>query len=402
MRILVHPHTLEIGGSQINAIELAESVAKIPGYDTIVVAEDGVLADDIRGRGLELILAPPRRTTPSPARIGLLNRIVDAREIDLVHPYEWDTTLDVMFGPGLVRGVPVVSTVLSMDVPYFIPRSVPMIVGTRELQTEQSRWRPDVHLMEPPVDTHRNAPGVTGRATETRRRWNIAPDELLVVVVGRLAARLKLEGVLAAIEAVGRIAVDCRIHLLVVGDGSSRSAIEHAAAFVNATAEREVVTLAGEQLDPRDFYDAADIAIGMGGSALRSLSFAKPLLVQGEAGFWRTLTPQTLPTFLEQGWYGIGDGTRGVDRCETELRSLAGMSVERRAELGRLGRQLVETSFSLDAAGRSLASIYDLVAARRVAPWNRLAGGVSGGAVLAKHHLAMTGHRVRAIRKVRS
>lgn len=402
MRILVHPHTLEIGGSQINAIELAEAVAKIPGYDTVVVAEDGVLADDIRGRGLELILAPPRRTTPSPARIGLLNRIVDARQIDLVHPYEWDTTLDTIFGPGLARGVPVVSTVLSMDVPYFIPRSVPMIVGTRELQTEQSRWRPDVHLMEPPVDTYRNAPGITGHTIETRQRWNIAPDELLVVIVGRLAARLKLEGVLAAIEAVGRIAADCRVHLLIVGDGPSRPEVEGAAALANATADRTVVTLVGEQLDPRDFYDAADIAIGMGASALRSLSFSTPLLVQGEAGFWRTLTPQTLPLFLEQGWYGIGDGSRGVDQCESELRALAGMSMEHRAELGRLGRQLVEESFSLDAAGRSLASIYDLVAARRVAPWNRLTGGVKDAAVLAKHHAAMAGHRVRAMRNVRS
>ena len=38
------------------------------------------------------------------------------------------------------------------------------------------------------------------------------------------------------------------------------------------------------------------------------MAFAKPLVVVGERGFSRVLDEDTLPTFLHQGWYGLGDG----------------------------------------------------------------------------------------------
>ena len=40
-------------------------------------------------------------------------------------------------------------------------------------------------------------------------------------------------------------------------------------------------SLAGEMLDPRPAYAAADVVLGMGGSALRGMAFGKPLVVQG-------------------------------------------------------------------------------------------------------------------------
>ena len=52
----------------------------------------------------------------------------------------------------------------------------------------------------------------------------------------------------------------------------------------------------------------------MGGSALRSLAFSKPLVVQGESGFWQLLTEATVDDFLWTGWYGVGaDKTEGRD-----------------------------------------------------------------------------------------
>ena len=38
VRVLVAPHNFEIGGSQINALELAVAVAKLPGYEVILYA----------------------------------------------------------------------------------------------------------------------------------------------------------------------------------------------------------------------------------------------------------------------------------------------------------------------------------------------------------------------------
>jgi hypothetical protein len=121
------------------------------------------------------------------------------------------------------------------------------------------------------------------------------------------------------------------------------------------------VVLTGQLADPRPAYAAADVMLGMGGSALRALAFAKPLVVQGECGFWSLLTAQTQPVFLRQGWYGVGsdvDGrVAGAARLAEILRPLL-LDVDRRSELGQLGRDLVVGRFSLQAAAALLEQVY--------------------------------------------
>jgi hypothetical protein len=101
--------------------------------------------------------------------------------------------------------------------------------------------------------------------------------------------------------------------------------------------------------------------LGMGGSALRALAFAKPLVVQGERGFWSLLTAQTQPVFLRQGWYGVGsdvDGrAAGAVRLAGILRPLLA-DPGTRAGLGRLGRDLVVDRFSLQAAADLQERVY--------------------------------------------
>jgi len=392
MKILIAIHTLELGGSQINAIELAELVAARDGYEVEVFAPDGVLADRIRDAGIPFHVAPGGQHAPARGYITALAAVVRGRAFDLIHCYEWDTTINAMFGAGWLYGIPIISTVYSMDVPYLVPASVPLIVGTRSIQLEESH-RASVALIEPPVDIALNAPGATG--SDLRREWAVADDETLIVVVCRLAARLKLEGLLSAIRAVGALDRAHPLRFLVVGDGPSREEVAALAESVNAERGREVVTMVGERSDPRAFYDGTDIAIGMGASALRSMAFAKPLLVQGEGGFWKTLTPGSLPLFLEQGFYGVGDGADGTANCERELTALLGLSAAERDELGVFGRSVIERSFSLEVAVAALLPLYAAAVAQRPSVAHRVGGALTETLVLAKHRLSIARQKRR-------
>ena len=106
---------------------------------------------------------------------------------------------------------------------------------------------------------------------------------------------------------------------------------------------------------------AADIVIGMGSSALRAMAFAKPLIVQGEYGFWELLTPDSAPMFLRQGWYGIGSdaGDRGASTARLE-KILGGLLGDRAAwpKLGDYGRKLILERFSLDHAAAMHEELY--------------------------------------------
>jgi glycosyltransferase involved in cell wall biosynthesis len=353
MRIIVYPHAMEIGGSQLNAIQLAGAV-RDRGHEVIVVAEPGPLVDVVRDLSLEYVPIPEKRRRPSFAVARQLTKLVRERSVDVVHGYEWPPAVEAFYGPRLRLGTPVIATILSSSIVPFFPKAVPLLVGTEQLQySAREAGYPSVNLMEPPVDTGRDQPGVCGdAATEFRARYTADPALPVAVMVCRLVPDLKRESLLTACGAVEELALSgMPAQLVIVGDGPIRAEVAARADQANRRAGRKVVTLAGELADPRPAYDAADVVLGMGGSALRALAFAKPLVVVGERGFSELLTERTAPMFLAGGWYGLGPGSQGEGTTGMRRAMAAVLNDPLLAiELGAYGRDLVLNRFSLRSA----------------------------------------------------
>ncbi|WP_346763617.1 glycosyltransferase [Nocardioides sp. GY 10113] len=249
---------------------------------------------------------------------------------------------------------------MSMSVAPFVPHDIDLMVGTARIRETVVPVRGErVHLLEPPVDTDRNAPGAAPGAFLVNH--GAAPDAVQVVIVSRLVPELKLEGILTAIAAVGGLArTGLPVHLTIVGGGTAGDVVASSAAAANSGLPRPAVTLTGEVADPREAYDQADICIGMGGSALRALSFGKPLVVQGEGGFFELLDHRSVPLFLDQGFYGVAQRSSAeavTHLADGILRPLVN-DLGARRELGSLGRQLVLDRFSLDAAAAAQEAVY--------------------------------------------
>lgn len=370
MKILIYPHAMELGGSQLNAIELAGELAGL-GHDVAVISEPGPLTSQVADRGLEHIPIPAERRRPSPEVLRVLWREARRRRTDIVHGFEWPPALEAWTAFSTVRRPLAVASIMSMSVAPFLPRDLPITVGTRDLlRTTENQGFRSVQLLEPPIDTQANSPGFP--VTEFRAMISALPRTAEVVVVSRLAIELKLEGLFEAVEAVATLPPEYPARLVVVGDGPGRQALQSQVERANARAGREAAVLLGEMRDPRSAYSAATVCLGMGGSALRAMSIGKPLIVQGERGFWRTVTPDTAREFLQTGWYGIGDGTPGVAALRKEIIGLL-TSTEARNSLGDFGRSLVCDSYSLDQAAASLAAWYEQLLASPRGPGIRLA-----------------------------
>lgn len=352
MNILVYPHQLVMGGSQINAIELAAKV-RDRGHRVTVTAPDGLLASMIRQFDLEFVPTPVASYYPSPRTMVHLIRTARHINADLIHTYEWRPAVEASFGPHLVARIPMLMTVLSMHVPGFLPRHVPLLVGTQELE-EEMRGRGMVDIFEPPIDAESNWCADNAAA---RARWAFRDDEVVVSIVCRMTSELhKLEGALEAIEAVRLLAGQYPLRLLVVGDGEGFEQIQRAVNSTNAYFDREVVIVTGSMLDPRDAYAAADIVIGMGSSSMKGMSFEKPLVVQGTHGYWRLLDEESVGIFLRQGMFGhYGNGVSDLKEI------LAGLAVDpiKRRRLGIFGRQLVLQRYSLESSADRLLSLYE-------------------------------------------
>ena len=190
MRLIIAPHDLGIGGSQINAIDLAAGVADA-GHDVTVFGVPGPLVEYIERKGLPFVAAHPLPYRPAATRIAQMLRLSRRHRIDLIHAYEWPPCLDAYFGAHLVDRVPILCTVLGMFVSPFVPSPLPLVMGTNSLADEARAMRDGpVWTIEPPIDTDADHPSVDGSVF--RRRHHVLPDELLVVTVSRLAIDLKL------------------------------------------------------------------------------------------------------------------------------------------------------------------------------------------------------------------
>ena len=375
MRLLVAPHGLRIGGSQINAVDLAAAAAE-DGHDVIVYGKPGPLVERIESRGLEFVPARRLRYRPAPSRIAQLARLARRRRLDLIHAYEWPPCLDAYYGAHLLGGVPLLCTVLSMSISPYVPRSIPLVMGTLALAERAARDRPaPVWALEPPVDTSLDSPAIDG--APLRRRLGIAADSPLLVTVSRLALELKLDALLDAIDAVGELGSELPLTLLIVGEGPAEAALRTRVRHVNRRLGRDAVLFAGALADPRTAYAAADLVLGMGGSSLRAMAIGKPVIVQGERGFSRVFEPGGREYFLRHGLWGVGDGGPNAGRLAGQIRSLLA-DRERRAELARFGRETVRRRFSLQRAADLQLGIYDAVRERRPRPsWDEAAGAAA-------------------------
>jgi glycosyltransferase involved in cell wall biosynthesis len=388
VRILVYPHDLGLGGSQLNAIEIAAGVAAL-GHNVTIFGRPGALNERIEQLGLEFVESPSPGRRPSPGIVAALATLVDERHIDILHGYEWPPALETVLASRRSRSVRAMATVMSMSVPPFIPRTVPLLVGTAEIAAaERSAGRRRVAVLEPPVDVVFNSSGLDLDVAGFRRRWHLDARRMTVVSVTRFAHELKLEGTLAAMEAVGRLTQDLPTRLVLVGDGAAREEVEAKARVINAQAGEGTIVLTGQLADPRPAYAAADVSLGMGGSALRALAFEKPLVVQGERGFWRLLAPDSLPGFLWTGWYGVGRSAADGPELLVDILREVLSDEHRRKNLGEFGRALVEERFSVTRAAESQVGHYRAAVEQASGLLPTVAGDAAGFARYARYYAA--------------
>lgn len=360
LRVLVHLNNLALGGAQLNAVDIARTL-RDRGHHPVLfaqgVAGPAPLVELAEGHGLELVVEGGPDT---PARVvrHRLNRLAEQHGSQLLHAWEVRAARNSFFGPGRLGRLPVVTTFYGIKMLRGLPRHQPLVLGLGALMDDGRAFgHRDLRLIEPPVNTATDAPGLVDGAA-FRREHGIGEGELLLAIITRLVPDLEKDaGALLTVEAVRRLA-DPRVRLAVVGAGPSLERLRAAAAAANTELGREAVLVPGQLADPRPAYQAADVILGMGGSALRGLAFGKPVVVHGAAGYTAVHEPGPLvEPHASRCMYGLGDGTRSPEALAAQLRPLLD-DPARRAELGAWGRDWVVGRFSLESVATAFEELY--------------------------------------------
>ncbi|QUS35111.1 glycosyltransferase family 4 protein [Falsirhodobacter algicola] len=353
MRLLVFAHRLELGGTQTNAIELAAALRDRHDFEVLFHATPGPMEDLVHAKGLRFLPAADARLHPSLSRIRLLRDVVRRERPDLIHAWDWWQGIEAYCGVHLPMNVPLIISDMMMSLTRLLPRQIPTTFGFEALQQQAERegWRA-ASLLPPPVDLHANRPGRPARA-EARAALGIEEGEIAIVSVSRLAHVMKSESLIRAIDAMRRLAPRLPLKLVIVGDGMARAELQQRAASVNEAVGRPAIVLTGGMTDPRPAYEAADIVLGMGGSALRGMAYAKPVVITGAQGFARIFAPDSAHLFQQNGMYGVG-GT--PEATATALLHLA-TDPDLRTRLGAFGRSYVEQHHALDMLADRFAAL---------------------------------------------
>lgn len=354
MKVVLFLHQLDIGGTSVNAIELASALRDSHGFDVVLFSTPGPMTKYAEERRLRFRAAPFAVATPSPKRISALRQVVKQEAPDLVYAWESWPCLDAFYGVHLPMRLPLLVTDMQMQLTRMLPRGIPITFGTPKL-VEQSAaaGHRRVRLLLPPVDTEANSPN-TVDPEMFRRKYDIQNGEILIVTVSRLDGFLKGESLNRTLEAVAALANETPVRFVLVGDGNLRRTLQIAADKINASVRKQVILLTGAILDPRAAYGAADLIVGMGSSALRGMAFAKPVIVVGENNFSLPMTADTAGELYRHGLYGLGSVCTGNSRLIDQMRWTLS-STQRMRSMGELSRKFVTQFFSLSKLAVELA-----------------------------------------------
>ena len=356
LSVVIGLEGLALGGCPINALDLGRALRERGHRVNVFAIDEDVrvpLLPYARQSGFDVELLPTRSGTAS--RAWQIRRFAGQHDADVVHVFApWLGAAACIAMGSRRRGIAVVTNWMMNNVNY-VPRRTPMVVGTRSMQQDAEEWHTGrVWLMEPPVDVRGELAGREG-AHAFRTEYGVGDDDITAVIVGRIDSHMKAEGIRNAIGAVALLD-EPRLRLVLVGDGNAFEEIQREAERVNRQLGRRAVIMTGAIYDPRPAYAAADIALAMGGSALRALTHGKPLIVLGENGFARQFKPATLDYFLQHGYYGDEVTDRPVELMRGMLAQL--LDADRRKELGEFGREFVQSRFALDLTAERLEGIY--------------------------------------------
>lgn len=365
-RVLVALDHLELGGTQINAVQLSAAV-RDHGYESLLVGPRHTLPD---GPSLLDVAAEyavrvepydrPSAMLPSARALGRIARAWDA---GIVHafgtserPAYWDA--------GLLGRRALVRTIYEMSTDPGLHPGVPLVVGTGYLRDELADRPGGVTLVSPPVDLSRDATDLVD-AGGFRRGLGLGEHDVVLVIVSRLDEEMKARGVADTVQAVGRLD-DPTVRLVVVGGGNAEQRLRELGGKVNASLGRDAVLFTGPMSDPRPAYAAASIVLGMGSSAARGLAFGKPLVVLGEFGWSKVFREPDVESLFRNSFWSPRAEPDSVGLLAEQLRGLVADPAER-ARLELLARRFAVDRFGLESMAARLAGVYDEALRRRSA-----------------------------------
>lgn len=317
------------------------------------VRPKSVIADQAEGRDLSVF---PIRYGPDidPLTALKLRRFIRSRGIELICT-NFDKELRLAAQATLFTRRPVI--VARKGLPYIFDKWyyrltyrhwVDHIVSpSRSIarKLRELQWLDGVRISVIPNGVRVSGENLRSPSPSLKKQYGIPEEAALLGFVGDLCRQKGVDTLLRSFSSIGR---EC--HLILIGDGGERAALEGLAAELNLKGR---VTFSGHRQDAAQLYDQLDIVL------CPSLFEGMPNVVLEAMGAGRPVIASAIDGVLEV----IGEGEAGLLVPPGDERALSSAILEllrdsdRREMMGTAGKIWVSKNFSLE---RTIDRVEDL------------------------------------------
>jgi glycosyltransferase involved in cell wall biosynthesis len=371
---------LDAGGAERTTIDVAHALTR-EGFQALVATVGGRLEPELRAAGAKVFQMPLDSKAPHVllANASRLVNVIRREGAKIVHARSRAPAWSAL-AAARSTGISFVTTYHGIyNASNPLKRFYNSVMAKGDVVIANSQWTADhivrehgtprerIAIIHRGVDLQQFDPaGVAPNRVEAiRTAWGVAPDQLIVLLPGRLT---RWKGQLVLIDALARLARDGTLNntkSILAGDAQGRDAyVTELHKVIETNGLADFVKIADHVADMPAAYLASDIVVSastdpeaFGRVAAEAGAMARPVIATDHGGARETVLDNVSGRLTPP-----GDAAALGHALKTMLESGA----ERRRDMGGCGRAHVRANFSLEQmCARTLTVYRDLLSGRR-------------------------------------
>jgi glycosyltransferase involved in cell wall biosynthesis len=357
---------LEIGGAETHVVELAKGLKK-EGFNIITASNGGVYEQELINNGIKHYKVPLHNKKPHNILKSyfLLEKIIQDEKIDLVHAHARIPAFicgrlhKKMKFPFITTAHWVFNTKWGLK--YITNWGQKTIAVSEDIKKyliqNYNICEDNITVTINGIDTEKFSPNTD--SSDVKREFNLNDDCTRIVYISRLDED-RSEIAFHLVEVVPELVEKIKdLEVVIVGDGDVFGKIQKKSEEVNHKLGRRVIVLTGGRTDINKFVALADLFIGVSRAALEAMAAERPVIVAGNEGYIGIFDHDKLATAINSNFTCRGERKGEPNRLKEDiLEVLTKMDDDKRRELGRLGKQVIEERYSVGRMVKDNMDVY--------------------------------------------
>lgn len=356
---------LEIGGAETHVVELVKEL-KRQGYNIIVASNGGVYEKELKEAGIKHYKVPLNERNPINfiKSYFLLKNIITKENIKLVHAHARI--------PGFICGLlqrklkfTFVTTAhwvffTGMGLKYITNWGQKVIAVSEDIKKylidNYHTKEENIFVTINGIDTEKFSPDI--KAPEIKKEFNIK-DETVIVYVSRMDTD-RAQAAWELIDCTNKLVKKIeKLKIIIIGNGNEYNAMLKKVKAVNRKLGKEIIYMAGARTDINKIIAVADLFIGVSRAVLEAMAVAKPVIITGNEGYIGVFDDDKLENAIENNFTCRGNELSSKEKILKDIFYILSLSDKEKQELGRKGREVILTNYSVSKMAQDCLRAYD-------------------------------------------